>query len=671
MAKDKLKADTYVIITENTTPTPIENWFFQEMISYSNRDIVKIGRGATAKDEKHLSIKINSGMADTYCITHSEETLQISVQNESVAKWMVYQFIEALSQEDHRFNSSDLPFATIQFLSHCKQFDFEYREPFLPTNLVAGNPVKLGTHSVDMDWGLWGHNLSKVVALDSSMAAWKNGERHPDQLCFSSPALFGEFSAYIIDTFGDGEEASYRFMIMPNDNDLVCMCDMCEKEGNSASHATPAVAAFIRKLAERFPNHKFFTSAYRTTRFPPANPIPSESGVFLSTIDLPQGVSLSDALPPVKNFVDQVAQWKNVSNHLYVWDYISNFDDYLTPLPILYSLQKRLIFFKRIGIKGVFLNGSGYDYSSFEDVKTYVAARLLQDIESDVDVLVTHFFKKFYGNAAPLLTNYYLQTEKDFTKTERTIDIYGGMKENVASYLDRNKFLSFYEDLEKTEDSPDRIKQLEIAMNFTRLQLAYIDPMRDFRLLKKKYLKPSSHLRIILSKLEEHRDFDNFIVYREEEGNLRNFVSFWREKIFEADVTNYLLNQPLSVKGMAAESGIEILTDGLPGFEEDYHQGWFISVSDISFEWTSTFSGNKRLHLRFLKQEKHGFDKPDKLSIEINGAAVPDHFEESINSGTIEISTSIKLRKGDKVKLSLIRKKGPKNKIALDEIRIN
>src|SRR5690606_14434532 len=257
----------------------------------------------------------------------------------------------------------------------------------------------------------------------------------------------------------------------------------------------------------------------------------------------------------------------------------SNFDDYLTPLPILYSLQKRLIFFKRIGIKGVFLNGSGYDYSSFEDVKTYVAARLLQDIESDVDVLVTHFFKKFYGNAAPLLTNYYLQTEKDFTKTERTIDIYGGMKENVASYLDRNKFLSFYEDLEKTEDSPDRIKQLEIAMNFTRLQLAYIDPMRDFRLLKKKYLKPSSNLRIILSKLEEHRYFDSIIVYRDAEGILCHFVCIFSEKIFYSDVTNYLFIQLLYVKRMEADTGIEILTDGLPGFDEEYHQGWFISLS--------------------------------------------------------------------------------------------
>ena len=34
-----------------------------------------------------------------------------------------------------------------------------------------------------------------------------------------------------------------------------------------------------------------------------------------------------------------------------------NFDDYLTPFPLLYTLKERLAFFEKNGVAGVFYNG--------------------------------------------------------------------------------------------------------------------------------------------------------------------------------------------------------------------------------------------------------------------------------------------------------------------------
>ena len=45
---------------------------------------------------------------------------------------------------------------------------------------------------------------------------------------------------------------------------------------------------------------------------------------------------------------------ENATNKLYVWDYMCNFDDYLTPFPVLYLLKERLVFFHDLKINGVF-----------------------------------------------------------------------------------------------------------------------------------------------------------------------------------------------------------------------------------------------------------------------------------------------------------------------------
>ena len=58
-------------------------------------------------------------------------------------------------------------------------------------------------------------------------------------------------------------------------------------------------------------------------------------------------------------------------NNIYIWDYINNFDDYLTPFPILKIAQQRLQFFKQHGASGIFFNGSGYSYSSFDEMIFY------------------------------------------------------------------------------------------------------------------------------------------------------------------------------------------------------------------------------------------------------------------------------------------------------------
>ena len=159
---------------------------------------------------------------------------------------------------------------------------FEYKEIYLPEGISNAKQLKL--NNLNDDWGIWGHHLSVCVPKNHSMTIYAavGGSRNRDQYCFSSEQLYGYLENYIDENFSDSK--TQRFAILPNDNDLVCQCDLCVKAGNTATDASPAVFNLIKRLAERFPNHIFFTSHYLTTRSLPKHALPENTGVLFSAI---------------------------------------------------------------------------------------------------------------------------------------------------------------------------------------------------------------------------------------------------------------------------------------------------------------------------------------------------------------------------------------------------
>ena len=65
---------------------------------------------------------------------------------------------------------------------------FEFRGIYSPTNALDNIRDQYGTHHVDYDWGLWGHNLHKVVGEnpDESIVATIDGKK--DKECFYKTA---------------------------------------------------------------------------------------------------------------------------------------------------------------------------------------------------------------------------------------------------------------------------------------------------------------------------------------------------------------------------------------------------------------------------------------------------------------------------------------------------
>ena len=100
---------------------------------------------------------------------------------------------------------------------------FKYREVYMPEG-IGENAAKLGLNTLEDDWGIWGHNISKVLPEDHSnnVFAKNNGSTVKKQFCFSSRHLYDYIEEFIDSKYDEDEKV--RFAIMPNDNDIVCLC---------------------------------------------------------------------------------------------------------------------------------------------------------------------------------------------------------------------------------------------------------------------------------------------------------------------------------------------------------------------------------------------------------------------------------------------------------------
>ncbi|MBB4118465.1 hypothetical protein GGR32_000739 [Mesonia hippocampi] len=686
-----LKSDVYLITSANDskskewanyTYNQFEQQSLEKNIIYSTS--VENASYKDAKKNNGIYLVLDPNLAYDYCIEKTSTKISLKVKNEKTSKWIINQLLAVLSKTDHRFSSHNLLPAIIDFKTDCINFDFSYREPHFYYNLQKNNAAILNTNNVETDWGLWGHNLHKIITKKPpTLYAEVNHKRLPQQFCFSSVSLYQQTLNYIVNNYGNGKKVTYRFMIMPNDNKLVCTCKHCLSLGNTTSNATPAVTYFIKKLAERFPNHHFFTSAYLTTKTPPKEKLTKNIGVMISTIELPKGIALNEQQTPSRNFIKQVNAWKEKTENIYLWDYAANFDDYLTPIPVLYALQEQLRFFKKFAIKGVFLNANGYDYASFDDLKTFISAALMLNTEVNIDNLIKAFFQKEYPENHALLTNYYLSLEKNFKAKRKKYPLYGGIREILNTYLDATAFTQFYKDLEKiipktTGNEKEKLKKLFTALSYTRLQIGYAleDKPLGFLIKNNTQTTIKPRTKQWLASLKAYKNYPELKNYKEADGALPVYCEAWETNLLNTPYKNFLINTKIELLSEADESfkTTRLLNNGILGFASDYHQGWYInSIGNMVLKFTTlTLQQAKTIKLRFLMHEKHKFYPPKKIELYIDDVLKESKLKENliIENGVAIYTINLNFSGTENVKLKFIQKELGKSSIACDEIQI-
>ena len=539
---------------------------------------------------------------------------------------------------------------------------FEYREVYLP-QLTSDVYVPLSLNSIDRDWGIWGHNLSVVLPEKPSPSVYARsgqGVTH-DQFCFSSDALFKYISKYIKDNYGKNK--AMRFAILPNDNSIVCECSHCVELGNKENDASGAVYYMLNRLTKAFPNHTFFASYYRTTCSLPKNPLPENAGILISAMYFP----LSSVRTPIEDdFLALLNKWSAYTQHLYVWDYINNFDDYFTPFPIFTIFQHRLRLYAKAGVKGIFLNGSGHDYSTLYGLKIHIMALLLSNPDADWSPKLREFCREYYPVTGDVLCDFVLKQEKMAENLQVPLMLYEGVPTAVRTYLPATEFVKFHNKLlsllpETSGKERHSIEKLSRALMLTRLELNRMDA-------------DTLGCKQMLQQLSELVDYD-IVAYSESGGTIDSYIDDYRYMLRRADETwgkNLLIGaklEPLTALDQDYND-ISILTDGLLGLPSCYHCGQLISSAWPALRISiPCVSGMTRLRVNMTKNSIYHIAFPLRVSLSYGGkelgSVVPTAIQGNIHRAVADFD--IPPSCNGSLVLTVIRDESERT-MALDEI---
>ena len=566
-----------------------------------------------------------------------------------------------------------------------KEVQFEYKEAYLPENIDPRDSKACKMNNVDIDWGLWGHHLSKAIGKDAPESAYAliDGSRNHEQYCFSSEDTYSRIVEYIVENFGDGKKQQSRFAIIPNDNGLACTCESCRKAGNTPGNATPAVTGLVNRLAKRFPGHLFFTSSYLSTETPPAQKMAPNTGVIISAMGYPL---MADGLKHAGKFTGRLEEWKKVCGRIYIWDYISDFDDYFTPFPVLSLIRDRLRYYESQGIKGVFLNGSGENYSTFSGLDHYVLCTLLSNPDADVSALVKDYFDKGYPVSGKTLEKYCLQLESKAMSSRKRLNIYGGIDDAMKSYLDPEAFMALYKALpsfivKSSGSEREKLGELYCSLSYTALEISRTMGTGDAGCLAivggKAVPKPETYE--YLKELGRFAEFRNMGDYKEADGKVAEYVEDWKT-IMKRDLNANLLTggQVKSVSPLDEDyEDLSCLTDNVPGLPSNYHCGWLVSsiCDTIVYKIQAEKVGKaKKFEAGFLYCPRFGFYPPEKVEISVNGNIIKsltiNYNETELTDGyaAVQAASDIILPSASDLMIRIVKNKTKGKLIGCDEL---
>lgn len=516
-------------------------------------------------------------------------------------------------------------FATLTGISACSnaraadqdasKSAFKYREVYLPEG-IGKSADKLGLNSVEEDWGIWGHNLAKVLPEEHTKAVYAkvNGNLTKKQFCFTSDELYDYIVDYVETKYDDDQRI--RFAIVPNDNDIVCLCVDCIDIGNTKNNASPAVNHLVRRLANRFPGHIFYTSDYRTTRGLPKDSMPPNSGVLVSAMNFPLTAANT---PDQKRFMDRLLQWSNTTPRILVWDYINNFDDYFTPFPTFGIMQNRLQGYRDNKVTAVFLNGSGPDISAMSRLRTEVLAALTANPDIDWREKLYERADSIYPTTGKVIADFMVAQEDAITQNGVTLPLYQGVEGALKTYLPKDMFIEFHDNLLSLRNNTSGQEKKELDLLLGQLALTRLELNRISGDLKNSeiYLADLGNLTA-----------EGYESYNESGWGIDQYVKDYNYILRHAKETggkNKLKGEtliPLSALD-PDYSDISILTDGVLGIPSNYHSGNLINsperATQIAIPNQQDF---KKLRVWLSYNPAYRVNLPESVTLTVGGKPV-------------------------------------------------
>ncbi len=290
----------------------------------------------------------------------------------------------------------------------------------------------------------------KIFAAHPEWYPLVNGQRltqykdgRPVQACLSNPGVVREVARKVIKYFDEHPDC-WRFSVSPADEPTYwCECDACRAvDGpNSTWKANDIYDAygvrsksgpgpmstryvkFVNKVAKivgkEYPDKYISFYAYGSTVAPPREkgwklePNVLIEYAFGDGLCLCHGETNPDC-PPNAAMHEWLKGWSSSGNSIIFYDYPPNGGKFDIPSGVTRRYKSLIAYTKKMGVIG--WAGEGQGSWAGSGMWDYLKARLLWDIDSDVDALITGFCRDLYGPAARPMQAFYNLFESELQK---------------------------------------------------------------------------------------------------------------------------------------------------------------------------------------------------------------------------------------------------------------
>ena len=490
------------------------------------------------------------------------------------------------------------------------------------------------------NWGMYVHTYNKLLPPEKyykdhpEYYSLVNGRRLQDaQLCLSNPEVVKLLIENLEDTIKKNPDKKY-WSVSQNDTYNYCECDSCQKLYEKYGSVSGAYIMVANKVAEVYPDKQISTLAYQFTRSAPTGikPLPNVN-VMLCTIECNRSKPLEENDDP-HSFANDLKDWSELTNNIYLWDYVVQFKNYLTPFPNFPVLQPNIQFFKQYGVDMLFEQGSGHSWSDLIELKEFLLAKLEWDPDVNVDSLATLFINAYYGNAGKYILDYYHTMNREMLKNadKVSLNIYGFPSAYTRSFL-KPKLMLYYETLMDNAEkavADDSVLLRRVQRTRMPVDFAFVDISvnNDFRKMPaiitvdgKKEINPK--IIRLLDKLEAFAETDSRIKVSERNFRVKDYKDYALLMLNRKIQSNKLKKAKIEVKTEYSEKypvgGARALNDNLFG-PLDFHTNWLgfeghDMVVDIDMRKPVEFS---EIQMNFLKAVNSWVFLPLDITIEVS-----------------------------------------------------
>ena len=326
--------------------------------------------------------------------------------------------------------------------------------------------------------GLFVHTFYRLVPPDEFFAdhpeyySLIDGERQIgySQLCLTNPDVLRIVTERVLAAIRSDPTARL-FSVSQNDWDGHCQCDACmEIEEREESPAGPLIH-FVNQVAEaveaEFPDVWIETLAYQYTRKPPKTIRPRHNVVpRLCTIECDFSLPLDESSYPQNvRFVEDIRGWSAITDKLYVWDYTTNFHNYVGPHPNFPAIPGNIRFFRDNRVVGLFEQGANEGpHAEFGELRSWLIAKLLWNPDQPVEPLLDDFFAGYYGAAAGPIRQYFDELQTLALDPEITVRIFDALRGRwlTREFVERAEAL-WTEAERLAADDPDLLRRVRMS----------------------------------------------------------------------------------------------------------------------------------------------------------------------------------------------------------------